>query len=86
MTGQFDVRLWARVLHGLDVDEHAQHGLFLLAQLGRDGEHAANEIINSLINQERSANEVVNNASALVHSSCCRARAQLCRVAWDYSI
>ena len=82
MTGQFDVRLWARVLHGLDVDEHAQHGLFLLAQLGRDGAHAANDIINSLINQERSANEVVNNASALVKSSCCRACAQLRRVAW----
>ena len=85
MTGQFDVRLWARVLHRLDVAEHAQHGLFLLAQLGRDGANAANHIINSLM-QKRATNEVVNNASALVHSSCCRARAQLCRVAWDYSI
>ena len=85
MTGQFDVRLWADVLYGYDVDDDAQQNLFLLAQLGRDGANAANHIINSLM-QKRATNEVVNNASALVHSSCCRARAQLCRVAWDYSI
>ena len=64
MTVQFDVRLWAGVLHGLDVDEDAQHDLFLLAQLGRDGAHAANHIINSLM-QKRATNELVNNVSAL---------------------
>ncbi len=73
---EFDAEAWSRFLTGLGVDENARMSVFLLAQLGEHGKHAANTVIHKCVKM-LSDGTWVRNWSAYVHKNCLSARHQL---------
>ena len=76
-TTTFSVKVWKEVLSESGVDKDAQWSLFLLSQLGDDGAHCANSIINKLLMKKSDGTGFRTNPSAFVNGCAVNARTQI---------
>ena len=67
---EWDAEQWKQILNGHQLDEQAQLQLLLLAQLGGQGKHQANELLSKMIDPTFSK----LNPSAWLNNSARKAR------------
>ena len=71
-VGPFDARRWKDVLAEHNVDERAQHSLFLLAQYSPEGARLANQAVGRLCRMQ-AEDQIVNSASSVIQSAITKA-------------
>ena len=67
-VGPFDARRWKDVLAEHNVDERAQHSLFLLAQYSPEGARHANQAV-SRLSRVRAEDQIVKSASSVIQGA-----------------
>ena len=75
-TWDRDIRVWRGILTELDIDDKAQQALMALAQQGRQGYWAANELIGKILKKVND-NVPTKNPSGFLFSSVLNARHSL---------